>query len=67
MTTDIRGNPLSCDAETARRLDAAFVRFHTYHADPVADLDAIIAAQPDCAMAHATRASIIATADDRAF
>jgi tetratricopeptide (TPR) repeat protein len=67
MATDIRGNALSCDAATAAKLDAAFVKFHTYQADPVAALDEVIAAQPDCVMAHAVRAGIIATATDKAF
>jgi hypothetical protein len=67
MATDIRGNPLSCDAATAAKLDAAFVKFHAYQADPIAALDEIVAEQPDCVMAHAVRAGIIATATDKAF
>ncbi|WP_137126566.1 tetratricopeptide repeat protein [Roseomonas sp. HF4] len=67
MTTDIRGNPLSCNAASAAKLDAAFSKFHTYQIDPIADLDAIIAEAPDCVMAHAARAGIIATAADKAF
>ena len=58
MTTDLRGNPLTCDAASARRLDAAIAKFHTYQADPIAALDALIAEQPDCVMAHATRAAL---------
>ncbi|MGG5823303.1 tetratricopeptide repeat protein [Falsiroseomonas sp. HW251] len=67
MATDIRGNPLSCDAATAAKLDAAFLKFHTYQVDPIAALDEVIADQPDCVMAHAVRAGIIATATDKAF
>ncbi len=67
MAIDVRGNPLSCDAATATKLDAAFAKFHTYQADPVAALDAVINEQPDCVMAHAVRAGVIATATDKAF
>lgn len=67
MTTDFRGNPLTCDAAAARALDAAITKFHAYQADPIADLDALIAERPDCVMAHAARAGILATATDKAF
>ena len=67
MATDLRGNPLTCDAATAARLDAALGKFHIYQADPIAVLDAVIADQPDCVMAHAARAGMIALANDRAF
>jgi hypothetical protein len=66
-TTDIRGNPLSCGAEAARRLDGAIAKFHIYQADPVAEIDALLTDQPDCVMAHALRAGIFATTTDRAF
>ena len=67
MTTDLRGNPVSCGPATAAKLDAAIAKFHAYQADPIADLDAVIAEQPDCVMAHAARACIIAAATDKAF
>jgi len=66
-TTDLRGNPLSCSPEAARRLDAAIAKFHAYEADPVADIDALLAEHPDCVMAHAARAGIFATTTDKAF
>jgi hypothetical protein len=66
-TTDIRGNPLSCGAAAARRLDGAIAKFHVYQADPVAEIDALLAEQPDCVMAHALRACIFATTTDKAF
>ncbi|GGJ45201.1 tetratricopeptide repeat protein [Neoroseomonas lacus] len=67
MTADIRGNALSCGAEAARRLDAASLKFHNYLADPIADLDALLAEHPDCVMAQALRAGILATTTDRTF
>lgn len=66
-TTDLRGNPLSCTTEAARRLDAAIAKFHVYQADPIADIDALLAEHPDCVMAHAARAGIFATVTDKAF
>lgn len=67
MTTDIRGNPLTCTPEVARRLDGAIAKFHIYQADPIAEIDALLAEQPDCVMAYALRAGIFATTTDRAF
>ncbi|WP_198370515.1 tetratricopeptide repeat protein [Roseomonas rosulenta] len=67
MTTDIRGNPLSCTDAAARRLDGAIAKFHAYLADPIADIDALLAEEPDCVMGHAIRACILATTTDRAF
>ncbi len=67
MTTDLRGNPLTCTADAARRLDVAIGKFHIYQADPVGELDALLAEQPDCVMAHALRASVFATTTDKAF
>ncbi|MBW6400068.1 tetratricopeptide repeat protein [Roseomonas sp. HJA6] len=67
MSTDIRGNALTCTADAARRLDGAIARFHAYLADPVADLDALLVEHPDCVMAHAMRAAILATTTDRTF
>ena len=67
MATDIRGNALSCTAAAARRLDVATAKFHAYQADPVAEIDALLAEEPDCVMGHALRAGIFATVTDRAF
>lgn len=67
MATDLRGNPLTCSAEAARRLDVAMGKFHLYQADPIAEIDALLAEQPDCVMGHALRAGILATTTDKAF
>ncbi len=67
MATDLRGNPLTCSTEAARRLDVATVKFHIYQADPIAEIDALLAEQPDCVMGHALRAGILATTTDKAF
>ncbi|WP_198377439.1 tetratricopeptide repeat protein [Neoroseomonas rubea] len=67
MATDIRGNPLSCTAAAAERLDGAIAKFHAYLADPIADIDALLAEEPDCVMGHAIRAGILATTTDKAF
>ena len=67
MATDLRGNPLSCSAAAARRLDVAIDKFHAYQADPVAEIDALLAEEPDCVMGHAIRAGILATTTDKAF
>jgi tetratricopeptide (TPR) repeat protein len=67
MATDIRGNPLSCSSAAARRLDGAIAKFHAYQADPIAEVDALLAEEPDCVMGHAFRAGILATTTDKAF
>ena len=69
MTTfDQRGNPVSYGSQDAiDRLDRVFDMMHAYQADPLAEVDALIAEHPDFAMAHAFRAGALATATDRAF
>lgn len=67
MAADLRGNPLSCSAAAARRLDVAIDKFHAYQADPIAEIDALLVDEPDCVMGHAIRAGILATATDKAF
>jgi tetratricopeptide (TPR) repeat protein len=67
MATDIRGNPLTCSTAAAARLDVAVAKFHAYQADPIAEIDALLAEEPDCVMAHAVRAGILATTTDKAF
>lgn len=67
MAADIRGNPLSCSAAAARRLDVAIAKLHAYQADPIAEVDALLAEEPDCVMGHAFRAGILATVTDKAF
>ncbi len=65
---DKRGNPVSYGSQTAiDRLDRVFDLLHAYQADPLAEVDAILAEHPDFAMAHAFRAGALATATDKAF
>jgi len=66
--TDQRGNPVSHGSQDAiERLDRACNLMHAYQADPLADVDAIIAEYPDFVMAHAFRAGALATAADKVF
>ena len=65
---DKRGNPVSYGSQEAiDRLDRVFDLMHAYQADPLAEVDALIAEHPDFALAHAFRAGALATAADRAF
>lgn len=48
-------------------LDRVCDMLHAYQADPLAEVDKIIADHPDFAMAHAFRAGALATATDKAF
>lgn len=65
---DKRGNPVSFGGQQAiDALDRAFDLLHAYQADPLAEVDKIIAAHPDFVMAHAFRAGALATATDKAF
>lgn len=65
---DQRGNPVSCESpEAIAALDKACDLLHAYQADPLAEVDRIIAAHPDFALAHAFRAGALATATDKAF
>ncbi|WNM63697.1 tetratricopeptide repeat protein [Candidatus Nitrospira neomarina] len=66
--TDKRGNPVSYGSQKAiERLDGVCDMMHAYQADPLAEVDAIIAEYPDFALAHAFRAGALATATDKAF
>lgn len=65
---DNRGNPTSYGVQQAiDALDHAFDLLHAYQADPLAEVDRIIAEHPDFAMAHAFRAGALATATDKVF
>ena len=65
---DKRGNPVSYGSQEAiDRLDRVFDMMHAYQADPLAEVDSIVAEHPDFALAHAFRAGALATATDRAF
>ncbi|MBM3549377.1 MAG: tetratricopeptide repeat protein [Alphaproteobacteria bacterium] len=66
--TDVRGNPVSHDsAEPIRRLDHVTTLMNAFQADPIAEVDALLAEHPDFVMAHAFRAGTLATAGDKAF
>jgi tetratricopeptide (TPR) repeat protein len=66
--TDMWGNAVTgADAAAVRGLESATLKLHAYQADPIADVDAVIAEAPGCAMAHAFRAGVLATALDKAF
>jgi tetratricopeptide (TPR) repeat protein len=68
MSLDQWGNPVSgADQDALRGLEAATLKMHAYQADPIAEIEAVIAARPDCVMAHAFRAGVLATALDAAF
>jgi tetratricopeptide (TPR) repeat protein len=68
MKFDKRGNPISYGSQQAiDALDQAFDLLHAYQADPLAEVDKIIADHPGFAMAHAFRAGALATATDKAF
>ncbi len=66
--TDIWGNPVShASADAIRRLEAAITLMNAYQADPIAEVDALLAEHPDFVMAHAFRAGVLATSGDKAF
>jgi hypothetical protein len=57
MLTDIRGHRMSGATEAGlRHYETAAHRLAIYHGDPVASVDAAIAANPEFVMAHALRA-----------
>ena len=65
---DKRGNPVAFGSGKAiDALDRACDLLHAYQADPLGEVDKIIADHPDFAMAHAFRAGLLATATDKAF
>src|SRR5918993_727501 len=67
-TADQWGNAVTgATPATVRGLEAATVKLHAYQADPIADIDAVIAEAPGCAMVHAFRAGVLATALDKAI
>jgi tetratricopeptide (TPR) repeat protein len=66
--SDNRGNPLSYGSQAAiDRLDRAIGLLHAYQADPLAEVDGVIADHPDFALAYGFRAGALATATDKAF
>ncbi len=68
MALDKWGSPVSVrNAAALRGLERAIEKLNAYQADPVAEIDAVIAEHPDFAMAHAFRAGVFATAADKTF
>jgi tetratricopeptide (TPR) repeat protein len=67
QTTDMHGNAVSFRGTGAiRGLDGAIETMLGYRADPLAEVDAVLAEHPDFAMAHAFRAGIMAMSMERA-
>jgi len=67
-TKDLWGNPVShTSADAVRRLGHAMTLMNAYQADPIAEIDAVLAEHPDLVMGHAFRAGVIACSGDRAF
>lgn len=65
---DCRGNPVSTTSQAAiDGLDRAIDKLRLYQADPLAEVDAVLAENPDLAMGHALRAAMLATTADKAF
>jgi tetratricopeptide (TPR) repeat protein len=68
VSKDILGNPLSYgDTAAIAAYDAAADKLLAYKADPLADIDAVIASHPRFVMARLLRAGMIATAGDTAL
>lgn len=68
MTIDQRGCPYSAHApETIRRYEKAVGLMNAYQADPIAEIDSLLAEQPDFVMGHAFRAGAIGLASDKMF
>jgi tetratricopeptide (TPR) repeat protein len=66
--TDVRGNPVShSSAEAVRRFERVVTLMNAFQADPLAEVDALLAEYPDFVMGHAFRAGALATAGDKAF
>jgi tetratricopeptide (TPR) repeat protein len=65
---DKRGNPISYGSQAAiDAFDKVCDKLHAYQADPLAEVDAILAEHPDFALALAFRAGALATATDKMF
>ncbi|RJF88165.1 tetratricopeptide repeat protein [Oleomonas cavernae] len=65
---DCRGNPVSNATQAAvEGLDRAIDKLRLYQADPLFEVDAVLADHPDLAMGHAFRAGLLATTADKAF
>lgn len=68
MTNDIWGHSLShSSSEAARRFEKAVGLMNAYQADPVAEIDGLLAEQPDFVMGHVFRAAAMALTSDKLF
>ena len=68
MLRDRYGNPVSTTSTAAlAHYDAALEQIHLYQGDPVATLDAAIAADPGFGSAWAARAGLLVTTSDKAY
>jgi tetratricopeptide (TPR) repeat protein len=68
MTNDIWGNPLSHSSpEVARRFETAVRLMNAYQADPLAEIDGLLAEHSDFVMGHVFRAAALALTADKTF
>jgi hypothetical protein len=68
MLKDRYGNPASTKSQAAlAHYNAALDLIRLYRGDPVAALDAALAADPDFGGAWAARAGLLVTATDKAY
>jgi tetratricopeptide (TPR) repeat protein len=68
MLQDVYGAPLSTRSRAAAdKLEAAYELIRLYRGDPIAALDAALDDDPDCTMAWAARAGLLAQQTDKAY
>ncbi len=65
-TVDYRDVPISnSDAGALAGFERALAGFNSYFGNPLAEIDAVLAAHPDFAMAHCLRAGMLLTATEK--
>jgi tetratricopeptide (TPR) repeat protein len=65
MLNDHRGLAVSTDSSDALdHFETALIQFQTYRGDPIATLDAALAADPDFALAHLAKAFLLVTTSE---
>jgi tetratricopeptide (TPR) repeat protein len=63
---DVRGMPVSCsNAAAIDGFETALCSFHSYVGDPVASIDAVLAAHPDFVLGHLLRCAVLMAAGER--
>lgn len=67
MTTDCFGVEVSTNEAAARAFDDAGVLIRLYQGDPVAALDEVLELDPEFALAHAVRGTLLALQTDKAY